>query len=285
MLDAYNYFLKHPGYNKLVGDNYLFVEYKCPFQKDHLRLWTPANFITYALSGRKDWIDHKKVYTLKKGEALFIKKGVYGTKQYFDVDYCVLLFFINDTFIHDFMEENKSLIATHDLSGSQESIFPIDVNDSLRSLLNTVFTYFKKEQIPRQLVEIKFRELMYNLVLNPNHKELVQFFSSCYSQSSNDISSIMNKHFRDALSSADLAKLCGMSLSTFKREFSKIYKTTPGKWITEKRLEYAKSLLRDQELTINEVCYDSGFKNPSHFNKIFKEYFQLPPNQYRKSLV
>ena len=104
-IDVYQFFKTHPAYNKLIGDDYLFVEYKCPIDVEQFKLWTESHFISYVISGKKDWTSlHQKV-TVKEGDATFIRKGVYNTKQYFEVDYCVILFFITDDFIRRFTRE------------------------------------------------------------------------------------------------------------------------------------------------------------------------------------
>lgn len=96
-----------------------------------------------------------------------------------------------------------------------------------------------------------------------------------------DIEKTMLDNFQYNLKIEDYAKLCGRSLSVFKRDFNKHYDTTPYKWLKEKRLEYAKTLLLESNLNVNQVCYESGFINNSHFIKSFKEKFKLPPNQFK----
>ncbi|MEO1655034.1 MAG: AraC family transcriptional regulator, partial [Bacteroidota bacterium] len=71
------------------------------------------------------------------------------------------------------------------------------------------------------------------------------------------------------------------SLSSFKREFKDLFHTTPAKWLAQKRLEQAEMLLRSSDLSISEICYQVGLKNPSHFNRVFKEFYGLPPAQYK----
>lgn len=96
-----------------------------------------------------------------------------------------------------------------------------------------------------------------------------------------DIEKTMLDNFQYNLKLDDFAKLCGRSLSVFKRDFTSQFNTTPYKWIKMKRLEYAKKLLIESDLNVNQVCYESGFINNSHFIKSFKEKFKLPPNQFK----
>ena len=91
----------------------------------------------------------------------------------------------------------------------------------------------------------------------------------------------MLENFLYNLKIEEFAKISGRSLSSFKRDFQNIYNTTPSKWIKSKRLEYAKQLLVESDLNINQICYDSGFINSSHFIKSFKKKYQVSPLQYK----
>jgi len=93
----------------------------------------------------------------------------------------------------------------------------------------------------------------------------------------------MSNNYLYNLKLEEFASLCGMSLSTFKREFKKHYNETPSRWLKSKRLGYSKKLLLESELNINQVCYESGFINTSHFVKSFKEKYEESPYQYRKN--
>ncbi len=96
-----------------------------------------------------------------------------------------------------------------------------------------------------------------------------------------DLKTVMSENYLYNLKVEEFAKLCGRSLSAFKRDFKNIFNTTPSRWIKSKRLEHAKKLLIETDLNINQICYDCGFINSSHFIKSFKEKYQLPPHQYR----
>jgi len=100
-----------------------------------------------------------------------------------------------------------------------------------------------------------------------------------------DIESIMLNNFKFNLSIEDFARLCGRSLSRFKRDFRTKFDTTPYRWLKAKRLEYAEMRLLDSDLNVNQICYESGFINVSHFIQSFKERYGSSPNQYRVSVL
>lgn len=117
--------------------------------------------------------------------------------------------------------------------------------------------------------------------IRPNRS---QFNQGTVNKTGLNLEKIMSENYLYNLKVEEFAKLCGRSLSAFKRDFRKVFKTTPSKWIKNKRLEYAKTLLIESNLNINEICYDSGFVNASHFIKSFKEQYKISPHQFRSML-
>jgi len=284
IVDVYEYFKKHPGYNKLVGDDFLFVEYKCPLNIEEFQLWTKSHLITYVINGKKDWITPNKTHRIIAGDALFVRKGIYTTKQHFEEDYCVMLFFITDDFIKKFITENNLFKKDVNPKENYKLLFEINTNDSFKTLIESVFNYLKQfETIPPNLILIKFKELLFNIVLNPKNKNLLNFFNTINLNTKTTIENVMTTNFQHNLKLEDFAKLCGRSLSAFKRDFKDNYKTTPYKWLITKRLEYSKTLLLATDLSINEICYESGFKNPSHFIQAFKNKYNVTPKQLQKT--
>jgi AraC-like DNA-binding protein len=281
--DLYHQVKEHPTYNKLVGNDYLIAEYKCPVETERFHLMSEMNFIFYVVTGKKDWLASGKTYYCREGDALFLRKGAYTTIQHHEVDNCVLLFFMNDDFIRNFMMENHSLSFLSSETHIQDQIMKLDMNEPLRSLFHSVLHYLKMGQpIPRNLVEIKFKELLFNIVLNPKNEKLAGFFSSLNQTHKTNLDEVMIKNFQHDLQLEEFARLSGRSLSSFKRDFQNLYRQSPGKWLTDKRLEHAKNLLLHSDLNANEIGYESGFRNSTHFNKIFKEKYHLPPKQFRE---
>ncbi|MEL6673249.1 MAG: helix-turn-helix transcriptional regulator [Bacteroidota bacterium] len=83
------------------------------------------------------------------------------------------------------------------------------------------------------------------------------------------------------LSLQELAFLCHMSLSTFKREFQKHYQTSPSKWFQAQRLEHAALRMRTHSLRPVEVFEDAGYENLSTFIQAFKKHFGQTPRQFQ----
>lgn len=85
-----------------------------------------------------------------------------------------------------------------------------------------------------------------------------------------------------------IAELChslGMSRSQLYRKFSALTNTSLHRFIQKMRLVKAKELLLTTELHVNEVAYDSGFKNPSHFSRIYSQEFGISPSKTRNQVI
>ena len=81
----------------------------------------------------------------------------------------------------------------------------------------------------------------------------------------------------------DVAGLCYLSPSAFCRFFEKSTGKSLFTYLKEVRIGYACKLLQDSDMSISDICYQSGFNNLAHFNNQFKEICEVTPGQYRKN--
>ncbi|HZG78487.1 MAG TPA: helix-turn-helix domain-containing protein [Paenibacillus sp.] len=95
----------------------------------------------------------------------------------------------------------------------------------------------------------------------------------------------IERHFRDAISLADVAAYAGLSASHFSESFRAHVGTTFQSFLQGLRLRFAASLLSATTLPITEICYASGFNTVTHFEKAFKARFGAPPREYRRQSV
>lgn len=79
----------------------------------------------------------------------------------------------------------------------------------------------------------------------------------------------------------ELASLAGMPPLRFLRSFTHATGSTPHAYITERRLQRARSLLRATQTPLAAVALDCGFAHQSHLGAVFKSRLGLSPQQYR----
>ncbi len=108
---------------------------------------------------------------------------------------------------------------------------------------------------------------------------------------SNDIEKIdrvysyVLSNFKDDLSVKDIAQKCNMNTAAFCRYFKKKTGKTFKDFMNEIRLGNAAGLLLKGDLTIAEVSFQSGFNNPSYFNRLFKRMNGITPKAYQSQYI
>lgn len=85
-----------------------------------------------------------------------------------------------------------------------------------------------------------------------------------------------------ALNLEVMAAMANMSLLRFLRSFAHATGSTPHTYITERRLQKARALLSNSNLSIVDIAADCGFAHQSHMGSAFKSRLGLSPQQYRK---
>ncbi|WP_240613043.1 helix-turn-helix domain-containing protein [Chitinophaga parva] len=70
-------------------------------------------------------------------------------------------------------------------------------------------------------------------------------------------------------------------MSSFKREFTKLYNDSPANYIKAKRLEKAAELLQASDNRITDIALDCGFNDLANFTKSFRDKYNVTPSNYR----
>ncbi len=135
--------------------------------------------------------------------------------------------------------------------------------------------------INNDLLELKIKELILLLMQSKNVCSIQELISDLYSAKNVHIKNIIELHRYSNLSLDELAKLCNLSLSSFKREFKKVFNDTPNSYISGQKLKRAKELLRITEMPISEIAYGVGFNDPLYFTRLFKNKIGSSPSEYR----
>ncbi|MBD1838496.1 helix-turn-helix transcriptional regulator [Coleofasciculus sp. FACHB-64] len=92
----------------------------------------------------------------------------------------------------------------------------------------------------------------------------------------------INGHLDRDLGLAELAKIVQMSPHYFTRLFKQSTGLTPHQYVIRRRVERAKELLLNGELSIAEVAYSVGFANQSHLNRHLKRLLGVTPRHIRQ---
>lgn len=94
----------------------------------------------------------------------------------------------------------------------------------------------------------------------------------------------VRNHFTEPIQLEDISEVVSMTIPSFCRYFKKVTSKTFTEFVNEFRIVHACKLLSEERHSISEVCFESGFNNFSHFNRLFKEKTGKSPNAYRKAV-
>lgn len=94
----------------------------------------------------------------------------------------------------------------------------------------------------------------------------------------------VDKNYTEIRTNADIARALSYHEYYINRVFRQNCKTTLHRYILEKRLNKAQSLLISTDKSIGEIAREVGFVNANHFSRAYKDYFGAPPTQ-RKLVI
>ena len=95
----------------------------------------------------------------------------------------------------------------------------------------------------------------------------------------------MDARYAEPLELDDMAAAAGFSRYHFAREFRVAFGETPGAYLSRRRVERAKDLLRSANLTVTEICRLVGFSSLGSFSSRFSELVGMSPTAYRAQQV
>ena len=92
----------------------------------------------------------------------------------------------------------------------------------------------------------------------------------------------INDNLRESLALEDIARTVSMSPYHFAHVFKQTVGVTPHHYVMGRRMEKAKSLLRDTAWPVTQVAQQVGYANPSHFSTVFQRFTGRSPREYRR---
>ena len=219
-------------------------------------------------------INNSQFSLMKAGNSLTIKKSYNDEMKYRSI----LLFFSNES-VFNFIR--KFQLKPQD-NASYASMYSFDYDLYIKGFTKSILNISKlSKSIQQNILDAKFEEIMLYLIATKG----VNFIYSLISNSDNSTQKfiqIVENNIVNKLSIKELSFLTNMSESSFKRLFKKHYKSSPGAWFREKRLEHSAFLLRNKSKRPSDIYQEVGYENLSNFTQAFKIKFGVTPKKYQK---
>lgn len=93
---------------------------------------------------------------------------------------------------------------------------------------------------------------------------------------------VIDRHYAEPLDLVSIAESAGYSPYHLVRAFRAAYGETPGRYLTRRRVERARELLRSANLTVTEVCHLVGFSSLGSFSSLFTRLTGESPARFQR---
>ncbi|MEO1029937.1 MAG: AraC family transcriptional regulator [Bacteroidota bacterium] len=259
------------------------VVFKAPMTAPGI-MHNEACFI-YAVAGASKVFSATSEMPLHTEEAVVMKCGNYLNSWLETVDqsaceaiaihfYPDVLKKIYDKELPDFFKSIKDLTPS--------CIAKVKSSTLLKNYINSLQFYFKNpELVNEELLKLKLKEIILLLIKTDTSGDMKRLLASLFTPTEYSFKELVEANIFTNLSLSELALLHGVSLSSFKREFNKVYKESPGRYFKRRKLERAAKLLLSTNERIGDIAFNCGFSEVAHFSNSFHDQFGCSPTDYR----
>ncbi|MFI0429317.1 helix-turn-helix domain-containing protein [Mariniflexile sp. HMF6888] len=255
---------------------------KPPFKKPN-PMWNEACFL-YIIEGEYDSISENEQLRIQTEEAVLMKCGNYlssmlkskTSEKYKAVAvhfYPEVLLKIYENKLPSFLKEKHNL---------EIGMSKLNSDILIKKYIESILFYFENPNlVNEEILILKLKEIILLLNQTKNAPAIRVILSNLFNPTSYSFREIIEAHYFSNITLDQLAQLTNQSLSTFKREFKKIYQTSPATYLRDKKLEKSIELLGSTDLRTTDIAYDCGFADVSHYSKTFKLRYGVSPTTYK----
>jgi AraC-like DNA-binding protein len=237
----------------------------------------PSHIFLYITRGMLRFFDGEKTVTFKSGEYFIARKNRLSRyiKERSTDEFEYVAFLYEEDFLKLF--QDKYAITEKDFY-SVDTFVRIKETEVIPFFIRSLkFYYNSLGNLNDALKNVKYEELL--IILLQNQPELAGLFFDFGIPQKIDLEKFMIDNYRFNVSIERFAFLTGRSLSAFKRDFENTFKSSPGKWLLQQRLEEASFLIMEKKQKASEIYLNLGFENLSHFSYAYKKRFGHSPSK------
>lgn len=235
------------------------------------------HMLVWFISGETKIIQTDQSYLFKPGDIFFIPRNQLATIINYPKDglpHKSVVMHLTVDRLRDFYAPLNIKIKVPKLH--QIKIF--EKHPLLESCLASLIPYFDmQEKFPDNIASLKITEAL--SILRSIDKDVDNVLANFDEPHKIDLAGFMEKNFMFNMPLEKFGYLTGRSLTTFKRDFQKLFNTTPQRWLTKKRLELAYYHLLEKNRKPVDIYLETGFENLSHFSFAFKKQYGLTPTE------
>lgn len=241
----------------------------------------PEHFFMFILKGYMEAFDGKTDYKAVPGDGFIARKNqlVRYTKHKDNGAFEKVVIVLDEPFLKQYHNKHPATIQPLETG----AIINVKMDALIENYINSLQPYFQTDRkIDPEFSDVKREELL--LILLRQKPQLANVLFNFGAPEKISLEEFMNRNFRFNVSLDRFALLTGRSLSTFKREFSKLFNESPNRWLIQRRLEEARFLIEKKHQKPTEVYLQVGFEDLSHFSFVFKKKYGVAPSHFAQQL-
>ncbi|MEO1435666.1 MAG: AraC family transcriptional regulator [Bacteroidota bacterium] len=251
-------------------------------------VYHPATVIYFMLEGQFNMRMGDHAHTFPEGTFFLVRKYTHGkcfkTWGAHQEGARMIAFLLQDAFIQQVIDQIPAGEVNAEMA-KNEIVVPLPNTELLQGLIDSLNAHFsvnKAAELKGDWVRQKTQEALLAIMdADPN---LFHVFNEFAAPERADLVDFVNHNFMYNVKLETMARMSGRSLSTFNREFRRIFHETPHRWIMKSRLEMARKLLDQPTRKPSDVYLEVGFEDLAHFSKRFKAYFGMNPSDVKSAL-
>jgi AraC-like DNA-binding protein len=239
--------------------------------------FVPVHVFSYQIAGSIIFNDGKGALTTSEGEFRFIRRN--HLLKFFkqppeNGELKTLSVYLDEETLRNFSMEYG---YTADKQQESDVVMKLKPAPLYKSFMQSLQPYDQlNESGNDNLLALKLKEaILILLKVNPELKNILFDFSE---PGKIDLEAFMLQNYHFNVAMKRFAYLTGRSLATFKRDFEKIFHTSPSRWLLQKRLQEAYYLIKEKGRKTSDVYLEVGFEDLSHFSFAFKKAYGVAPS-------
>jgi len=160
----------------------------------------------------------------------------------------------------------------------------VEVDRLLRNFKESISILLDNPELADEsIIRTKLKEFVLLVAKSQEAPSQLDFLAALFKPLHIEFKSTVQHNLYANLSLDELARLCHLSTSSFKRKFQEVYNTSPGKYIARRKIEKAATLLKREESRVSDIAYDVGFDSLATFHRNFTAVYGKSPSEYRLS--
>lgn len=248
-----------------------------PFYRMPLHWHKPCEIVR-VLQGTLTVFLDDDVIRVTADEILFVNQEVVHGYEPIDCIYEVIDFDVNTIFLRTSLCKD----ILHVFTNNKIRVLPFHPikNADLLIITKRLFTLASNSSPEKDLLVLgALFELMGTIYMQHHYTENFQLSKNA--TRFKPLLDYIDANYMNPITTADMARISGMSLNHFGRVFPEYFGKTPIEFLNTYRLEQACVLLINTSLSITEIACNTGFYDASYFVKVFKKYKNITPKKYR----